>query len=917
MPKFDHIDSHFERLCNLDAGAQRIEVEKLNLSAADKNLLLELLAADRRDDDPIQAAIRVGAEDMVGPDTVRFGPWQLLRELGSGGMGTVFLAKRDDGHFEQKVAVKLLRGFPTTENMRRLRQERRILASLDHPNIARLLDGGETEAGQPWLAIEYVDGLPLIAYANAHSPSLAQRLALFEAMLDAIEHAHQHLIVHRDLKPANVLVTNAGVVKLLDFGIARLIDAAEDNSNLTSTQIYSRGYASPEQREGRSITTASDIYSLGVILRELLIGVRGRHEGDAPVIAPLPLSADLAGIIEKACSLDPKDRYSGVGELRRDLIRLREGRPVSATPMTRRYQVRKFIGRHRIGVAGTILFLLLAGLSVWRLEQQRSRAVQAESVAQQARAMSDRDAASARAALQFLTDALSAASPEVSMNKQVGVRDLLDSARRKLDANSAVNSGFSQQMKRLLSALYYELGESGIARDLMREGLVGIAPSNADDALRLAADYDAYAGMLGSLEDTSAAMTAAQIAREWRKTFAPDNHLLQIQSLQTEAVIHHRSGNDNEGIRLLRQSVALADLHGIRDVSTRLESAQLLANLLAAQGECEESLKVAERGLSFANTLPELSPERLTIMRAKASALNACGRSTEAETVLRSAIALQNKVVANGGIRMVGLINDLALTLNDLGNYQEAATLFKQSDELGHAIGLGKVEQAVSLSNVASVLENAGDYKNALATFGRAIALLDEGHIDPDHQSRRKLMRAYARTLGLSGQMDKAWITLEDQRKRCLRLEGADSGEYAMLTWQLAQLAERRGERLVGPALMDEAEQRWGALVPPAHPVFAHVARLRAKWAARDKDFSAAERELRKAVAILEGVSVSSVDVAIARSELSGTLLAQGRRNDAANLLEEAMPRIRAALFPEEIHRAYAEILAGKLNLKT
>ena len=240
MPSLDPIARHFERLCELSEQDQKREIDSLGLAEADRVMLMKLLAADRREGDPIHAVIVDGVAGINAPDSIHFGPWRLVRELGSGGMGTVFLAERSDGHFEQKAAIKLLRGFPTSEGMRRLRQERRILAGLDHPNIARLLDGGESETGQPWLAMEYVDGLPLLEYARRHAPSLRDRLGLLSSMLDAIGHAHSHLIVHRDLKPANVLVTRAGEVKLLDFGIARLLDSADELAASTSTRIYSR-----------------------------------------------------------------------------------------------------------------------------------------------------------------------------------------------------------------------------------------------------------------------------------------------------------------------------------------------------------------------------------------------------------------------------------------------------------------------------------------------------------------------------------------------------------------------------------------------------------------------------------------------------------------------------------------------------
>ena len=913
MPRLDHLARHFERLCALGEAEQQTEIEKLDLGESDRAMLASLLAADRRDGDPIQAAISCGAANIHKPDTLLFGPWRLLRELGAGGMGTVFLAERSDGHFAQHVAIKVLRGFPTSASMRRLRQERQILAGLDHPNIARLLDGGETAEGQPWLAMEYVDGLPLLEFASAHAPSLNDRLGLFQAMLDAIEHAHQHLIVHRDLKPANVLVTTHGTVKLLDFGIARLIEAGEETLNSTSTQIYSRGYASPEQREGRSITTASDIYSLGVMLRELLTGKRDDVPQHPPVLAALALDADLAGILAKACAVNPRNRYPSVGELRDDLIRFREGRPVRASAMTRTYRLRKFAGRHRVGVATAMLAVLFGAAFVWRLDRERERAVKAESAARHALQASVRDAAAARSSLQFLTDALSAAAPDIALKKQIGVRELLDAARAKLDARGGTNRALSQAMQRLLAKLYSELGETRIARDLMRDGLSGIEPADGAEALRMADDYAEFSKLLGALEDSAAAMAAAQTATAWREKYAADDVRLRVQSLQMLAMLHHRAGNDGEAIELLRKSIDLGVAKTADDLDTRIESLQLVASLLATRGECDQALRMADEGLMLAKSLAAESPVRLPLMRARASALNACGRAAEAELILRDAIALQDRVVANGGTRMMSLTNDLALTLNDLGRYQEAAVMLQRSDDLVHLGGMGNVEQATTWVNRAGILENAGDYPASLAASARAVALLDEAQVDADRQERRRIERTRARTLGLAGESAKGWSMLEDLRKRALRIEGAESGEYAMITWQQAILAERMGNQAAGLALVDEAARLWHALVPGTHPLFAHVLRLRGKWAIRQHDLERAEEHLRQAIKVLDSDSASVVDLAIARSELAGVLHQRRQDGQAAQLLEQAMPVLRRTLLPSEINRAIAETLVAKL----
>ena len=918
MPRIDHLAGHFERLCGLSVDEQRAEIDRLGLDADDRRQLLELLEADRRDGDPIRQAVNAGAANFHRSHVSRLGAWRLLREIGAGGMGTVFLAERADGHFDQRVAIKLLRGFPTRDSMRRLRQERQILAGLEHPNIARLLDGGETADGQPWLAMEYVEGSSLLEYARRHAPTLADRLRLFDAMLEAIGHAHQHLIIHRDLKPANVLVSDEGVVKLLDFGIARLIDEGEAAHAATSTRVFSRGYASPEQRDGRTITTASDIYSLGIMLHELLTGRRDSADEAPPRIAVLALDADLAGILAKACAARPEDRYSGAGEFRDDLDRYRQGRPVRAARMTRAYRLRKFVGRHRLGVGAALLAMLVVAAFVWRLERERERALVAEAASRSALLASERDAASARASLQFLTDAFSAASPDATMSRQVSVRDLLDAARSKLAGLQAKDPAVAKQMQRLLAVLYSQLGEARIARDLMRDGLAGITPADGAEALRLANDYSEYSVLLGLLDEGPAAAEAANTAAAWREQYAPEDALLRINSLQALAMVKHRSGDDTRAIELLREALGLGVDRHVDDVDVRIETTQLLSNLLAARGDCDEALDIAKDGLALADArLPADAPARLPLMRAQASALNACGRQQEAEPVLRAAIAMQERVVAAGGTRMMGLRNELAITLNDLGRYQEAAEMLKQSDRARDEVGLGKIDDAISLGNRAGILENAGDYAGALSAFDRAMAVLEEDHLDADHQVRRRLERAFARTLGLVGQHERAWSMLTDLRTRCARIEGEDSGEYAMLTWQLALLAERTDKPAVGLPLLDEAAKRWSALVPESHPVFAHVHRARARYAMRQGKFDLAETHLLAAIATFEhDGSTLPVDLAIARSELAELRLRQGRKAEARSLLRQSLDVLEKTVLPGEIYRSKAQRLAASLGMQ-
>jgi serine/threonine-protein kinase len=910
----DTLAPHFERLRLLPAAQRAQELAVLTLDEGARVRLERLLAADADDADPLAEIIAGGAARLARPAQQQLGAWRLLRELGSGGMGTVFLAERADGQFTREVAIKLLRGFPTRDAARRLRQERQILASLDHPNIARLLDGGETNQGQPWLALEYVAGEPLLDHVATQARGLRERLALFEAMLDAVAHAHSHLVVHRDIKPANVMVAPDGTVKLLDFGIARLIEAGEDSQRETSTRMFSRGYASPEQEQGRAITTASDIYSLGVLLREMLTGRRDASDLRATRIEPLALDADLAGLIAKATDAEPARRYATADAFGDDLIRYREGRPVRATRWTRSYRLRKFVARHRVGFAATVLATCVLAGFVWRLERERARARAAETSAQLALAASERDATRARASLDFLSDAISAAAPDVAMSRQVSVRDLLDAARTKLAQRT--DPALLQPMQRLLAHLYGDLGDIASGIELMREGVRGIEPTDRADALRLAGDYDRYANLLGIADDIEPARAAAQQAADWRRRFAPDDRVEQARSLQSMAMVQHRGGDDDKAIVLLREASGIAKALPDFPLDLYADIAQALAALSATAGDAETSLAIADEALARVDAQrPKESPEHVLLLRAKANAKSAGGDPAEAERLLREAIALQRKVVDPSGARMMELTNDLAIAVNDLGRYREAAELLKESDR--HMLGAGidgASDQAVSQGNLAAVLESAGDYPSAFKHYDNAFAILDRAGIAADHQVRRRIERERARTLGLAGEHARALEMLTSLRASAARIDGEDSGEYAMLTWQLVVLARHMHRPDTGLPLLDEAERRWQALVPAGHPLFVHMHRARAAFALDRGDSALAERELRTAASAFEAIGTQPIDLAITRSELADVRLRQGHRDEARTLLATALPVLREAMLPGEVSRAAAEQLAGRLG---
>jgi predicted Ser/Thr protein kinase len=322
------------------------------------------------------------------------GPYRVLRELGQGGQGRVFLAERADGQFERRVAIKLLRDSGRwDEGLTRFLRERQILAGLDHPGIARLYDGGVTDLDQPWFAMEYVEGAPITAYCDERALDLEARLRLFADVLEAVGHAHRHQVVHRDLKPSNILVTAEGRVKLLDFGIAKALASPEADAVTQTARVMTPAYAAPEQVRGEPLGPACDVYALGAVLYELVTGLRAQEfpsrspadvarvvcEVDpvAPSRSNRRLRRDLDAIVLKALRKEPSRRYATVYAMLDDLGRYRDGLPVTARRGSRWYRTRKLVARHRLQIATAGLVLALAGALVGFRARDRAAADEA------------------------------------------------------------------------------------------------------------------------------------------------------------------------------------------------------------------------------------------------------------------------------------------------------------------------------------------------------------------------------------------------------------------------------------------------------------------------------------------------------------------------------------------------------------
>lgn len=407
------------------------------------------------------------------------GAFTLIRRLGAGGMGEVWLAGRTHGEFKQTVALKIM--LPGAgAALERFKIERRILASLEHPGIARLHDGGVTAEGWPWMAMEYIEGQELLAWCNERSANLKQRLELFLQVCDAVTYAHSHLVVHRDLKPANIFVTREGEVKLLDFGLAKLLTLDTDGG--ANTAYFSPAYAAPEQLETGAVTTATDVFALGVTLFELLCGrlpwpaqraplgaAFKRLLGDAP---PAPsrvaqglvpaglLRGDLDAIVAKALRHDPGGRYADARTLAEDLRRHLRHEPVEARAGARAYVARRFLRRHwfPLSAAAALFIVLLAGLTgvAWQANRAASEAVHAAAT---------RD---------FLIAVFKASDPRIAQDKprgQITARELLDASIDKIDQEFAVDPATRIDLLGVATDIYRELGEDQRYEDLHRRHL--------------------------------------------------------------------------------------------------------------------------------------------------------------------------------------------------------------------------------------------------------------------------------------------------------------------------------------------------------------------------------------------------------------------------------------------------------------
>ncbi len=450
----------------------RAEVERL--------LRADARAARFMERPPAEVAAVADRKSDGAPD--HFGPYRVLHRIGAGGMGEVWLGERSDGEFEQRVAIKQL-AYPTPGLLQRFRQERQILARLEHPNIARLIDGGVGGDGSPYLVMEYVEGVPITTFAREHAFDVPTLLRLFLRVCDAVQYAHQNLVVHRDLKPSNIFVTSEGLPKLLDFGIAKVLTTTDvDAPTQTVARMLTPDYAAPEQFTGAPVTTATDVYALGVVLYELLSGTRPPRfdsAGAATREPPPPsqaidrttganaarartLRGDLDRIALTAMAPEPSRRYPSAEALAADIRRYLDGRPIAARGDQAWYRLAKFSRRNRYALtAAAIVFVVCIAATAISLEQAR--------LAREQTARAEQQAARAEAVRKFLVGVFDQASPDEAKGQPITAHELLDKSEPQMAKDLAEQPALHADIATVLASLYMDVGDYGRAETLLRQ----------------------------------------------------------------------------------------------------------------------------------------------------------------------------------------------------------------------------------------------------------------------------------------------------------------------------------------------------------------------------------------------------------------------------------------------------------------
>ena len=869
----------------------------VELVAAVRRLLTATPGTSDRLERPLREAVpdlvseleaELGAEDDVAEAGAVFGAYRLVEVLGRGGMGEVYRAERADRQFEKQVAIKRIStGLPSPELERRFLAERQILADLDHPGIGRLLDGGVSGDGRPYLVMELIDGSPIDQHCRDRGLGLRERVDLFLDVCAAVQHAHQNMVVHRDLKPSNILVTADGTPKLVDFGIAKSLAAADGEAEerpQTAFQPRTLEYASPEQIANRPVTAASDVYSLGVVLYRLLAGrapyrVSGLSAGEAerrvreripepasaaaarPVtraddeVVPWPakLRGDLDNIVAKALRKEPAERYATVEQLAADLRRHLQGRPVSAHGPSRWYRGRKFLARHRLGVAAALLVAvaLVVGTAValWQAARARTEARRSQRISE------------------VLLGLFEDADPFSGRARTMSLPELLDRGAVEVRSTFASDPEMLARALGMLAQADYGQGLYDRGLELAQESLE-VAAGLGPDSLAVAdAEYQLASGLnaKGRFDEAEAGyQRSLRILRRRGRS----GSRREADTLQGLGIVASSQGEDRLAERYHRDALRIRRALGPEpDLSVAVELNNL-SGVLDAEGRAHESMALLEESLAIAGrTAGEDHPVTASIRANLATRKHTAGDLAGAEKLYRRALEIKERSLGADHPALTDQLSSLGRLLMDKGDFAAAAPYVERaaaiSREHREATNFHRIAAEI---NLASLRSESGHPELAEPIYRSALQRL-QNLVGEEHAATARVRSLLAACLRQLDRPDEA----EREARRALDLQR----RLPVPPLQLADSALTLGALLIDRGDLDAAR-----------PWIEEASTLR-RGALRPDSWRVAEVDLQRA----------------------RLMLAEGRRDGARARLENVLPTLSGQLPKGDRRVALAQLL--------
>ena len=938
----EHLAPWLAETCGDDA-ALRAELERLLRADAKAAHFMETLPA-------LVAAAVASAASASSEMPKTFGVYRVLRAIGVGGMGEVWLAARSDGEFEQRVAIKQL-AYPTAGLLQRFRQERQILARLEHPNIARLIDGGVDTGGAPYLVMEYVDGVPITDYVREHALDLRPRLHLFLGVCEAVRYAHQNLVVHRDLKPSNIFVTAEGLPKLLDFGIAKVL-AATDQAAATQTvmRLLTPDYAAPEQFHGGAITTATDVYALGVVLYELLADTRPQRSmsSDAnpalATFAPPPSAAinraignagarrralrgDLDRIVLTALATDPQHRYSSAEALANDIRCYLDGRPIAARGDRTWYRLRKFVRRNRYVLgAAVIVFAVCLTATIVSLHQAHIARDQAQR---------------ADAVRQFLVGVFQQANPDENKGQPISAHQLLEKGEQQIEGSFKNQPALEADVIALLVTLYSSLGDytrlgplharalalsedprvpddvrghmlADVA-DVVVEGKFATSLAQAQRALALlevepersAQDIAKVHGIIGRnlaiLGDSSSAVALLHKTLPQDEALLGDhNEMVGYEWAYLSRALRKRKRYDDAAAAIGRAQAIFGHIYGDNSnrVAILIDEA---GDLYSATGDYARAEEAYRKTLNI--YLNSLDPKHSSILWVRSDLLGtieSSGRYIEA-LPQRLAMLEESDISTNiDPLLKSTQYSCVGIDYRELGRFDEARSMLEQALALtAQSEGPRSANSLSMRQDLGTVLQLQGLYAQSDVVFGEALAASLEQGSNTSYEACR-----FRHEIGQNLRLEHRYIEAIEQLQALTRDACMPPGNDTDI-WPpqvLATLSEAQldaGDAATASNTADTAMTYARKAFSPRHfrlgiPLFAQA---RSKLAL--KKSSEAEALLREALALRSPPHpAADPRVLEVKTALVNALDAQGKTDEARMLRAEIEPVLKASSSP-------------------